>query len=75
MAVYFKPELIEVRTSNCMKCGRASYMKITPEGWGAYLNGAFIQDAFPDMSAALREQLKAGTHPECWDAMFGDLDD
>lgn len=33
-----------------------------------------LQDALPDVSAPLREQIKTGYHPECWDTMF-DYDD
>jgi len=36
-----------------------------------YLRGNYIQDSFKTMSAPLREQIITGTHPECWQAMFG----
>lgn len=36
----------------------------------AWQAGAFVQDAFPDMSASEREVLVSGTHAECWNQMF-----
>lgn len=35
-----------------------------------YINGAHAQEAFPNMSIELREQIISGTHPKCWDEMF-----
>jgi hypothetical protein len=40
------------------------------EGYQKLLRGAHVQDAFPKMSASLREQIITGTHPECWDQMM-----
>jgi len=34
--------------------------------------GENIQHAFPDMSAGDREVLISGTHPACWDKLFGE---
>jgi hypothetical protein len=39
------------------------------------MNGAKVQDAFPTLSPALREQIITGTHPACWDEIFGDEDE
>jgi len=33
-------------------------------------NGTLVQEAFPDLEAPLREQLKTGVHPECWNNML-----
>lgn len=33
--------------------------------------GPFIQDCFPYLSADYREILLSGTHPDCWDRLFG----
>ena len=38
-------------------------------------NGPFIQDAWPESTAEQREQVISGTHPECWNEMFGEEDD
>lgn len=32
-----------------------------------------MQDIFPDYSPDFREQFISGTHPECWNKMFGDF--
>lgn len=39
-----------------------------------YIQGVHVQEAFPDMNIGLREQIISGTHPECWDEMFPNLD-
>jgi hypothetical protein len=36
-----------------------------------YLRGNFVQDSFKSMTAPFREQVITGTHPECWQSMFG----
>jgi hypothetical protein len=36
-----------------------------------YLRGNYVQDSFKSMAAPLREQVITGTHPECWQQMFG----
>lgn len=41
------------------------------KGLAAYATGAYIQDAFPTLSAEHREFLKTGITPEEWDAAFG----
>lgn len=40
-----------------------------------YLNGAFAQNAFPNLSAEDREFLISGTSPEGWKILFGGSDD
>ena len=34
-------------------------------------DGAFVQDAFPYLSAEVREMLISGICPSCWNNMFG----
>jgi hypothetical protein len=59
-------------TPPCMHCGKISTFAVESTALYRWQTmGAMIQDAFPDMSAAKREHLKTGTHPECWNAMFG----
>lgn len=41
-------------------------------GLKAYVNGAFIQDAFPFLAPPEREFIMSGTTPSEWDAMFGE---
>lgn len=37
----------------------------------AWLAGQPVQDVWPEMPRAWREQLVSGTHPACWADMFG----
>jgi hypothetical protein len=64
-------ELITVETKRCMHCGETGQLQVTNKGWEMRLAGAYVQDSFPELTAPLREQLISGTHPECWDEMFG----
>jgi hypothetical protein len=57
-----------VRTPTCIICGVASLVVVDEE---KFKNGAHVQDAFPRMPAMIREMFITGTHPDCWDEMFG----
>jgi len=62
-------------TRRCIHCGHYGLLNVPLDGYQKFLRGAHVQDAFPQMSAGLREQIITGTHPECWDAMFAGLED
>jgi len=51
---------------------RSLDLNITPEQVKSYLEGALIQDAFPDLSADDREFIMTGIVPEEWDKLFGE---
>lgn len=61
---------IEVITKECFICGKASTVVVPLDGWTAYKKGAFVQDAFPSLTADEREQLLTGVHGPCFDLMF-----
>jgi hypothetical protein len=63
-------ELVTVETKKCFHCGETGELRVSSEGLSLRNAGAYIQDAFPELSAPLREQMISGTHPECWDEMF-----
>ena len=44
-------------------------LDITEEQFGQWRNGAYIQDAFPNLTAAQREFLKTGFTEEDWEWM------
>jgi len=50
---------------------RTRDLDITPHQIDAYLNGALIQQAFPNLNADDREFFKTGITGEEWDEMFG----
>lgn len=59
----------------CFLCDKPPrVMLLDTAAFSRWENGALIQDAFPDMPADEREELKTGTHAECWARMFGDDD-
>lgn len=60
-----------VETPLCTWCGYKGELEVPMSGLVARKNGALIQDAFPEMGRPQREQIVSGTHPECWQEMFG----
>ena len=71
--------MVEVQTKRCYHCKKQGYI-IMPQqdylvGKKAYDSGAFVQDAFPNLSVDQREQIISGTHPACWIALFGKEDE
>ena len=50
---------------------RTMDLDITNEQILKYENGAFLQDAFPNLTADEREFFKSGITGEEWDKMFG----
>jgi hypothetical protein len=69
-------DLLRIQTPECPHCGEKGVITTTKENWNMgiaiYEKGAFIQDAFPTLTAGEREQLMTGTHPECWNEIFSD---
>lgn len=60
----------------CFHCGGTSFFKITKEQYVQWIEKrTFIQDLFPHVSKEFREQMISGTHPECWNEMFGECDE
>lgn len=64
-----------ILTPTCMVCHKPSEVTLTDSELRAYKRGAFIQDIFPSWTPAQRELLISGTHPECWNEIFGDGDE
>jgi hypothetical protein len=64
--------MAKITTDPCIVCGETSVMEVETRGFVRWKGGWLIQDAFPEMSPDLREQLKTGTHPACFESMFAD---
>lgn len=62
---------VMMATPKCSWCGDIGEVEVPTAGFFARQVGAPIQDCFPDLDKALREQIISGTHPECWREMFG----
>ena len=71
-----------ITTVPCIVCHESSVLEITDEEKAALESGAHRQDALSNRDADFRELVISGTHPACWEKMFGgdeddefDLDD
>lgn len=65
---------------NCLVCGLGSIIEVDPDKWIKYVDGLKthksaathgVQVLFPELSPGEREVIISGTHPECWDKLFG----
>lgn len=64
-------------TKACPFCGKVQEVEFPVEGVDKYMDGALIQDAFPELSASQREILMTGICDDCWpieDASEGPAD-
>lgn len=59
----------------CPICGKLNIVEVSEASYMKWEEGALIQEAFPEKSAAEREVIKTGICPECWDKMFEQDDD
>ena len=69
-------EEFKIIERGCNWCGKDSVIYVNSndyQNW--YYNAKYIQDSFPYLSAPNRELIKTGTHPECWDEIFGSDED
>jgi hypothetical protein len=55
-------------------CGQQATIEMPKAAFDAFDHGRgeHIQVAWPLASADQRELVLTGTHPKCWDAMFGE---
>jgi len=65
-------ELVRVVTPVCMVCKKATAVYLPADLVEKYRKGACVQEAFPALSPDQRELLISGTHPECWNNLFGE---
>lgn len=60
-----------MRTSPFTGQSNTMDLDITMEQIQQYLDGALLQDAFPNLTAAEREFFKTGYTAEDWEMLFG----
>lgn len=60
----------------CPECGVVGVINMPLEAYRAWKGGAgaFIQDAWPEASASVREQLISGMCGGCWESIFSSDD-
>jgi hypothetical protein len=70
---------MKIRTGTCMLCGKPGDLEIADEGLAkralAWLRlpaarRPLIQQALPELTPALREQMLSGSHDACFDKAF-----
>lgn len=57
-------------SERCRCCGKTVVYNVTEDAYNAYMNGAHVQDAFPEVSPGDREVLISGLCEDCWDKIF-----
>ena len=66
--------MVTIQTPSCPECGHWGEIQMTRDEWEfgktASWQGELIQNCFPTLTPAQREQLMNGYHSECWDKMF-----
>lgn len=68
------PETVTI-TKTCPFCGGASTFTLDAERVAAWRAGAYVQNVFPELSAADRETLVSGSCGPCFDLAFPEEDD
>ena len=67
-------DAVMVNTPSCFHCGLTGQVNVMRRDLERWQGGELIQRAFPEMTPDVREQMISGTHPECWDAMMGEVE-
>lgn len=66
-----KQAMTTITTRPCFLCGRASVEEVTTTQAQALAAGGHVQTVMPERPAPERELFITGTHPTCWEQMFG----
>ena len=68
-----EPGVTELTFMPCVACGiPADPARVPTDRYLAWQAGAKIQQIFPAVPADEREVMISGTHPACFDAMWGE---
>ena len=60
----------------CIHCDNETFFLMTKQQYDRWqINGEYIQIVFPHLDANVREWMISGTHPACWEDIFGLPDD
>jgi hypothetical protein len=62
--------------NKCIHCQTMNLLKLPQTGFIAWReHKVFVQNAFPELPVDARELIISGTHTECWDALWKDLEE
>ena len=56
---------------DCVVTGERHVVKVASKDWDKYLEGEYVQKAFPYLSTNDRELIISGTSPEGWGRVLG----
>jgi len=59
------------QTNACIVCGQSSLLNLDTDKLMRWKSGERVQTVWPEWSSDQRELLITGTHPKCWEQMFG----
>jgi hypothetical protein len=59
-----------ITTPTCSVCGIPSTLYVDKDLLSLFLQGAHVQNVWPDWSNAQRELMLTGIHGDCWDRIF-----
>lgn len=57
-----------------MVCNQSEKLLLDEEALIKWHYGMFIQEAFPDLTPAERELIMTGTHNDCFEMLFEDME-
>lgn len=60
---------------DCPFCGQDNGIEVDMASYEKWQGGAFVQNAFPTLTAEEREVLVSGSHADCWDEAYDDEED
>lgn len=70
--VEFSEDIVVVHNF-CVWCKKDGNFVLTAQQYrDIVVNGKYIQDVFPDLSAEEREFMISGTHAVCWNEAFNE---
>jgi hypothetical protein len=72
---HFNSPIMSVWAGLCPICKKGISVEVEDKGLEKYKKGAYVQDAFPNMSVNDRELIISGMCSQCWDEMIGDDDE
>ena len=67
--------MIIKKAKKCVFCHKFVEIKMPVEGYKKYIEGALVQDAFPEMRVEDREFLISGICEDCQNDIFGENDE
>lgn len=63
------------KAKKCVFCHKFVEIEMSAEGYKKYIEGALVQDAFPEMRVEDREFLISGICEDCQKYVFGEDDE